>query len=76
MLLLTEFVNSSVTKCHFSPLSISLRNRVSELTVLFLHVAGTKIIFWDLRDQFIDNLYKPRVCLSRLEPVIEPLDAV
>lgn len=36
---------------------------------------GTKIIFWDLRDQFIDNLYKPRVCLSRLEPVIEPLDA-
>ncbi|KAG7948554.1 hypothetical protein I3843_13G013900 [Carya illinoinensis] len=36
---------------------------------------GTKIIFWDLRDQFIDNLYKPRVGLSRLEALIEPLDA-
>lgn len=35
---------------------------------------GTKIIFWDLRDQFIDNLYKPSVSLSRLEALIEPLD--
>ncbi|XP_062174116.1 protein unc-13 homolog isoform X2 [Alnus glutinosa] len=35
---------------------------------------GTKIIFWDLRDQFIDNLYKPKVSLSRLEALVEPLD--
>lgn len=35
---------------------------------------GTKIIFWDLRDPFIDNLYKPSVSQSRLEAVIEPLD--
>uniref|UniRef100_A0A7N0ZYM5 Protein unc-13 homolog n=1 Tax=Kalanchoe fedtschenkoi TaxID=63787 RepID=A0A7N0ZYM5_KALFE len=36
--------------------------------------AGIKIIFWDLREPFIDNLYKPTVALSRLESIIEPLD--
>ncbi|KAK6228588.1 hypothetical protein SCA6_000928 [Theobroma cacao] len=36
---------------------------------------GTKIIFWDLREPFIENLYKPNVSQSRLEAVIEPLDA-
>lgn len=36
---------------------------------------GTKIIFWDLREPFIDNLYKPSVSQSRFEAVIEPLDA-
>lgn len=35
---------------------------------------GTKIIFWDLREPFIDNLYKPSVSKSRLESLIEPLD--
>ncbi|KAL6129477.1 hypothetical protein ACLB2K_072827 [Fragaria x ananassa] len=35
---------------------------------------GTKIIFWDLREPFINNLYKPSVSLSRFEAVIEPLD--
>ncbi|XP_050386660.1 protein unc-13 homolog [Argentina anserina] len=35
---------------------------------------GTKIIFWDLREPFINNLYKPNVSLSRFEAVIEPLD--
>ncbi|TYJ36385.1 hypothetical protein E1A91_A05G304000v1 [Gossypium mustelinum] len=35
---------------------------------------GTKIIFWDLREPFIENLYKPSVSQSRLETVIEPLD--
>ncbi|KAL4203380.1 hypothetical protein AMTRI_Chr01g103720 [Amborella trichopoda] len=35
---------------------------------------GTKIIFWDLREQFIDGLYKPCVSQSRLEMLIEPLD--
>ncbi|KAB2083863.1 hypothetical protein ES319_A05G296200v1 [Gossypium barbadense] len=35
---------------------------------------GTKIIFWDLREPFIENLYKPSVSQSRLEAVIEPLD--
>ncbi|XP_044480644.1 protein unc-13 homolog isoform X2 [Mangifera indica] len=35
---------------------------------------GTKIIFWDLREPFINNLYKPSVSRSRLEAIIEPLD--
>ncbi|XP_074280580.1 protein unc-13 homolog [Silene latifolia] len=35
---------------------------------------GTKIIFWELREPFIDNLYKPSVSQSRLETLIEPLD--
>ncbi|XP_059652029.1 protein unc-13 homolog isoform X2 [Cornus florida] len=37
---------------------------------------GTKIIFWDLREPFIENLYKPNVSQSRLEALIEPLDVV
>ncbi|KAJ8756008.1 hypothetical protein K2173_024553 [Erythroxylum novogranatense] len=35
---------------------------------------GTKIVFWDLREPFIENLYKPIVSQSRLEAIIEPLD--
>ncbi|CAI9292987.1 unnamed protein product [Lactuca saligna] len=36
---------------------------------------GTKIIFWDLREPFIENLYRPSVSESRLETtLIEPLD--
>lgn len=38
--------------------------------------AGTKIIFWDLREPFIENLYKPSVSQSRLESVMDPLDMV
>ncbi|KAL3623001.1 Protein unc-13 [Castilleja foliolosa] len=37
---------------------------------------GTKTIFWDLREPFIDGLYKPSVGQSRLETLIEPLDMV
>ncbi|KAK4746957.1 hypothetical protein SAY87_025994 [Trapa incisa] len=35
---------------------------------------GTKIVFCDLRDPFIETLYKPNVSQSRLEALIEPLD--
>ncbi|CAI0474194.1 unnamed protein product [Linum tenue] len=35
---------------------------------------GTKIIFWDLREPFIENLYKPSVSQNRLEDLVEPLD--
>ncbi|CAH2073776.1 unnamed protein product [Thlaspi arvense] len=35
---------------------------------------GTKIIFCDLREPFIENLYKPSVSQSRLEALIESLD--
>ncbi|KAK4414285.1 protein unc-13 [Sesamum alatum] len=37
---------------------------------------GTKTIFWDLREPFIDGLYKPSVAQSRLETLVEPLDTV
>lgn len=46
------------------------------LIILLFHHAGTKIIFWDLREPFIENLYKPNVSRSRLEALIEPLDMV
>ncbi|XP_071715767.1 protein unc-13 homolog [Rutidosis leptorrhynchoides] len=35
---------------------------------------GTKIIFWDLREPFIENLYRPSVSESRLETLVELLD--
>lgn len=35
---------------------------------------GTKIVFWDLREQFIDNLYRPNVSQFRMEALIDPLD--
>ncbi|KAI4332955.1 hypothetical protein L6164_017820 [Bauhinia variegata] len=35
---------------------------------------GTKIIFCDLREPFINNLYKSSVSVSRMEALIEPLD--
>ncbi|XP_026413797.1 protein unc-13 homolog isoform X1 [Papaver somniferum] len=44
-------------------------DRVSEFT-------GTKIVFWDLREPFINNLYRPNVSQSRLELLIDPLDLV
>lgn len=35
---------------------------------------GTKIVFWELREPFIENLYKPKVSQARLEALIELLD--
>ncbi|XP_052193238.1 protein unc-13 homolog isoform X2 [Diospyros lotus] len=40
----------------------------------FCEFIGTKIVFWDLREVFIENLYKPSVSQSRIEGLIEPLD--
>jgi hypothetical protein len=37
---------------------------------------GTKIIFWDLREPFIDNLYKNSVSQARLETIMDSLDLV
>ncbi|KAL3814736.1 hypothetical protein ACJIZ3_016004 [Penstemon smallii] len=37
---------------------------------------GTKTIFWDLREPFMDGLYRPNVAQSRLETLIDPLDMV
>ncbi|KAH0981892.1 hypothetical protein GBA52_009069 [Prunus armeniaca] len=47
---------------------------LDHLLIYQLFIAGTKIIFWDLREPFINNLYKPSVSLSRFEAVYEPLD--
>lgn len=44
-------------------------DRICELT-------GIKIIFWDLREPFIDNLYKNGVSQSRLDTFVEGLDLV
>ncbi|CAA6669484.1 unnamed protein product [Spirodela intermedia] len=35
---------------------------------------GTKIVFWDMREMFIENLYRNGVSHSRLDTVIEGLD--
>ncbi|KAJ4776201.1 plant/protein (DUF810) [Rhynchospora pubera] len=37
---------------------------------------GTKIIFWDLREPFIDNLYKHSASQARLQTITESLDLV
>ncbi|KAJ1692321.1 hypothetical protein LUZ63_009019 [Rhynchospora breviuscula] len=37
---------------------------------------GMKIIFWDLREPFIDNLYKHSASQARLETITESLDLV
>jgi hypothetical protein len=37
---------------------------------------GTKIIFWDLREPFIDNLYKNSMSQARLGTITESLDLV
>ncbi|KAJ0968899.1 hypothetical protein J5N97_021776 [Dioscorea zingiberensis] len=37
---------------------------------------GTKIIFWDLREPFIDNLYKHNVSQSRIDVLMESFDEV
>lgn len=57
--------------CHLVLLSL---NKFGSL--YFGDVTGTKIIFWDLREPFIDNLYKPSVSQSRLEALVDPLDIV
>ncbi|KAK1281411.1 hypothetical protein QJS04_geneDACA015024 [Acorus gramineus] len=37
---------------------------------------GTKIIFWDMRESYIENLYKPSVSQCRLEALIDRFDTV
>lgn len=65
----------------FVPLAQKI-NRLLPLSYVLYLIAilsvfpGTKVIFWDLRESFIDNLYKPSVSQCRLEILIEPLDLV
>uniref|UniRef100_A0ACD5UMF5 Uncharacterized protein n=1 Tax=Avena sativa TaxID=4498 RepID=A0ACD5UMF5_AVESA len=44
-------------------------DRVCEFT-------GLKVIFWDLQQPFIDNLYKNSVAQARLDTIVEVLDMV
>nr|CAD1838922.1 unnamed protein product [Ananas comosus var. bracteatus] len=37
---------------------------------------GIKVVFWDLREPFIDNLYKHSVSHARLDTITEALDVV
>lgn len=74
-LLLIKFVNLLVSNaCGF--LCKFVMGMVIYLKESSLHFLGTKTIFWDLREPFIDNLYKPSVAQSRLESLIESLDTV
>lgn len=50
------------------------RKDINAAIDLICEFTGTKIVFWDLREPFIDNLYKPSVFQSRIEGLIEPLD--
>ncbi|XP_050946912.1 protein unc-13 homolog isoform X2 [Cucumis melo] len=50
------------------------RKDINIATDRICEFTGTKIVFWDLREPFIDGLYKPSVFHSRLEALIEPLD--
>lgn len=50
------------------------RKDINIATDRICEFTGTKIVFWDLKEPFIDGLYKPSVFQSRLEAIIEPLD--
>ncbi|XP_038891921.1 protein unc-13 homolog isoform X2 [Benincasa hispida] len=50
------------------------RKDINIATDRICEFTGTKIVFWDLREPFIDGLYNPTVFHSRLEALIEPLD--
>lgn len=75
MLLWTAYAS---TLARIGTLSLSLKFKPLLSVHWFNHgfLAGTKIVFWDLRGPFIDNLYKPSVPGSRMEALIEPLDVV
>ncbi len=40
------------------------------------NVAGTKLIFWDMRTTFIDGLYSVSVSQARMDKVVSALDPV
>lgn len=37
---------------------------------------GTKLVFWDMRETFIDGLYKISVSQARMQMVVDGLDPV
>eukprot|EP00249_Psilotum_nudum_P007988 c20960_g1_i1 orf=699-4043(-) len=82
--------NKSVTKSPNGNVKQFVGTRADELSVAFdgtrksLNTAidktceftGTKVIFWDMRESFIDGLYRGGVAVSRVESVVNGLDSV
>lgn len=52
------------------------RQDINATIDLLCEFTGTKIIFWDLREAFIENLYKPTAAQSRMDRLIDDLDLV
>lgn len=73
-------LNAAIDRiCEFTGKSYSFSRSFpsdSLLKSLITSTSGTKIVFWDLREPIIENLYKPSVSQARLESLVEPLDVV
>lgn len=70
-----QLFKTSYFSSSFSPIHSLHISMLPDIDLLPHHV-GTKIVFCELREPFIDNLYKPSVSQTRLEALIEPLDLV
>ncbi|XP_019185195.1 PREDICTED: uncharacterized protein LOC109180165 [Ipomoea nil] len=68
----TDVTKSSVQKNTFDGSRKDINAAIDQIC----EFTGTKIIFWDLREPFIDNLYKPTAAQSRFEALMDTLDAV
>ncbi|GLJ55952.1 hypothetical protein SUGI_1201130 [Cryptomeria japonica] len=60
----------------FSSMFDETRKVVDAATRKICDFTGVKIIFWDMREKFIDNLYRGSVSQARIESVIQVLDSV
>nr|GMD62684.1 protein unc-13 homolog [Ipomoea batatas] len=68
----TDVTKSSVQKNTFDGSRKDINAAIDQIC----EFTGTKIIFWDLREPFIDNLYKPTAAQSRFEALMDTLDTV
>jgi hypothetical protein len=70
---LCEFTGNEICKISLSASSLLFLVLICER---FLFFVGTKVIFWDLQQPFIDNLYRNSVQQARLDSIMEVLDMV
>ncbi|XP_078152994.1 plant/protein (DUF810) isoform X1 [Carex rostrata] len=63
---------AAIQKNHFDGCRKEMNSAIEQMC----EFTGTKIIFWDLREPFIDNLYKHSVSQARLETITDSLDLV
>jgi hypothetical protein len=68
-----EFTGKKI--CMRSPLVLGSWQPINVKVCIFSFV-GLKVIFWDLQQPFIDNLYKNSVPQARLDTIVEVLDLV